>query len=89
MRPLRFVAALAALFVLVAALRAQAEPAATANDTARLLAGLPVSAASPLASLAQDPAFKQHAQHFDTAFGNLEATRLVKIRAWSAAHLTA
>ncbi|HXF88504.1 MAG TPA: hypothetical protein VNK48_09150 [Xanthobacteraceae bacterium] len=89
MTVLRLVAALLAFLALVPAVRSQAEQAATANETARFLAGLPLSANSPLAPLVQDPAFKQHAQHFDAAFGNLDAIRLAKIRAWSAANLTA
>jgi hypothetical protein len=42
--------------------------AATADDTARLLAGLPPSSNSPLAPYTKDPAWQQHARYFDTIF---------------------
>jgi hypothetical protein len=76
-----------AALLLAPVVRAHGETA-TADDTARFLAGLPVSANSPLAPLTQDPAARQHAAHFDAAFGNLDASRLSKIRTWSAANLT-
>jgi hypothetical protein len=61
----------------------------TANDVARFLAGLEPSTDSPLAPLARDPAWQQHAKSLDAAWSRLEETRLTKIRAWSAANLTA
>jgi hypothetical protein len=57
--------------------------AATVNDTARFLAGLPVSGNSPLAPLTQDPAWKQHANYFGSAWNKLELRQLSKIRDWS------
>jgi hypothetical protein len=79
------------IVVLAAApLRAQATeatPAGTPNDVARFLAGLQLTPESPLAPLANDPAWKQHARLLDQAWARAEQTRLSKIRAWSAAHL--
>jgi len=69
--------------------RAQNNPTASADDTARFLAGLPPSANSPLLQLSQDPAAQQHAAAFDAAFGNFEKNQLAKIRAWASANLTA
>ncbi len=63
-------------------------PAATdVNDTARFLAGMPVSGNSPLAPLMQDPAWKQHAQYFDAAWTKLEARQLSKVRDWEKGNL--
>ena len=66
-----------------------AQPTETANDVARFLAGLEPSPDSALAPLARDPGWQQHAKSLDAAWSRLEETRLTKIRAWSAAHLTA
>jgi len=66
-----------------------AQPTETANDVARFLAGLEPSSDSALAPLARDPGWQQHAKSLDAAWSRLEETRLTKIRAWSAAHLTA
>ena len=41
---------------------------ATADDTAKFLAGLPVSAGSPLEPLTKTQAWKSHASAFDKAF---------------------
>src|SRR5262245_41566900 len=71
------------------ATEAAAKATESANDVARYLAGLEPSAASPLAPLARDPAWQQHAKSLDAAWSRLEETRLTKIRTWSAAHLTA
>ncbi len=83
-----FFAALWAGVLALSAAPAAHTQTASPDDTARFLAGLPVSDASPLATLAHDPIAKQHAAYFDTAFGNLEKNQLSKIRAWSAATLT-
>ena len=58
------------------------------DDTVRFIAGLQPSAASPLAPLARDESWQQHARFFDRAFGELDRTQLSKVRAWSKAHLT-
>ncbi|EJW13435.1 hypothetical protein A33M_3855 [Rhodovulum sp. PH10] len=81
-------AAAAALLLLVAAPAVRAADTASANDTARVLAGLAPDAGSPLAPLTKTAAWQQHARAFDAAFGRLERRQLEKIRAWSKAHLT-
>jgi hypothetical protein len=58
------------------------------NDVARFLAGLPPAADSPLAPLAQEAAWQQHARMVDAAWARLEKERLAKVRAWSASNLT-
>jgi hypothetical protein len=74
--------------ILAAACPARAQTA-SADDTARFLAGMPPSSASPLAPLTQDPAWQKHARYFNSAFGNLDKNQFAKIRAWSSAKLTA
>ncbi|HWE20695.1 MAG TPA: hypothetical protein VG758_26545 [Hyphomicrobiaceae bacterium] len=76
---------------LVVALAAMAPPAwasETPNDIARFLAGLEPAADSPLAPLARDRAWQQHAKSLNAAWSKLEEERLAKIRAWSTTHLT-
>ncbi len=67
---------------------ALSQAAATADDTARFLASMPVSADSPLAPLTKEPSWQQHHGQFDAAFRNVEARQLSKMRAWSAANVT-
>ncbi|ANW05612.1 hypothetical protein LMTR13_16270 [Bradyrhizobium icense] len=74
------------LLAAVAAVRAQT---ATADDTAKFLAGMMPSADSPLAPLTKDPAWQRHAKFFDTAFGQLEQRQLSRIRAWADTNLAA
>ena len=74
--------------ILAAAYPARAQTA-SADDTARFLAGMPLSSDSPLAPLTQHPAWQQHARYFSSAFGNLDKNQFAKIRAWSSAKLTA
>ena len=62
---------------------------ATADDTAKFLAGMMPSADSALTPLTMDPAWQRHAKFFDTAFAQLEQRQLSKIRAWSEANLAA
>jgi hypothetical protein len=62
---------------------------ASANDTARFLAGMQPSADSPLVLLTQDPAWQRHARFFDGAFAQLEQRQLSKIAAWADVHLAA
>src|SRR5580692_9750763 len=81
----------AALFAVVLALAiapARSAETATANDTARFLAGLPPAPDSPLAALAKDPGWAQHARFFDSIFTREDATTLSKVRAFSKEHLT-
>jgi hypothetical protein len=79
-------AATAALFFWSAAQALGAE-SASPGDTAKFLAGMPVSAESPLAPLTRDGSWQQHARSFDGAFGRLDKGQLARIRAWSAANL--
>jgi hypothetical protein len=60
---------------------------ASVNDTARFLAGMPVSNESPLAALAQSPAWQQHATFFDQAWAKLIARQFVGIRNWEINYL--
>jgi hypothetical protein len=66
---------------------APAAAGASADDTARLLAGMAPAAASPLAPLTSDGSWQRHAKHFDRAWAGLDKNQLSKIRAWSAEHL--
>lgn len=57
------------------------------DDTVRFIAGLPPPAGSPLAPLALDESWQQHARFFDRAFGELDRSQLSKARAWAKTHL--
>ncbi len=81
--------AAAAGLLFVALAPARAAETASANDTARFLAGMPPAADSPLAPLTRDHAWQQHARTFDSAFERLDQRQLARIRAWSASNLTA
>lgn len=83
------IAALVAAMVLVVVLPARAADTVTADDTARFLAGMQPSADSPLTALTRDPSWQRHAKFFDTAFGQLEARQLSKIRTWAGTNLAA
>ena len=78
----RFPASFMALLIVALAFvpRAIAGPGASADDTARFLAGLSPSAGSPLATYANDAFWKQHARTFDEAWNGLERRQLAKIR---------
>ena len=60
---------------------------ASATDVARYLAGLPVSAGSPLTALTTDPHWVAHAAAMKLSFAKLEYRQLNNIRAWRAASL--
>lgn len=60
---------------------------ASVNDTARFLAGLPVSEGSPLAALTLDPSWQQHATFFDEAWAKLAARQFTGIREWEVNYL--
>ena len=79
-------AALALLAVAVSSARAAA---VTFDDTARFLAGMQLSADSPLVPLTKDPAWQRHAKFFDGAFAQLEQRQLSKIRDWADVNLAA
>jgi hypothetical protein len=83
----------AALFAAVLVLAAAPAPARSAdtaapNDTARYLAGLPPDPQSPLAALAKNPEWAQHARDFDAIFAREDANTLSKVRAFAKNHLT-
>ena len=81
-------ATLAAVLLFAAGLSVRADTA-TADDTAKFLAGMMPSAGSPLTPLTSDPAWQRHAKFFDNAFAQLEQRQLSRIRAWSEVHLAA
>ena len=56
----------------------------SANDTARFLAGMPLSKNSPLAPLTNDPAWQQHASTMEASFAKLNRKQLLKLHAWQA-----
>ncbi len=56
--------------------------AASPNDTARFVAGLPVADSSPLAKFTKDGGWQQHAKFFDDAYKALNERQLSKIRTW-------
>lgn len=58
------------------------------DDSAKLLAGMQPAATSPLATFTKDASWQRHARYFDSAWKTLDATRLAKIRAWSAENVT-
>jgi hypothetical protein len=82
------IATLAAVMLFAAVLPGRAD-SATADDTAKFLAGMMPSAGSPLTVLTTDPAWQRHAKFLDGAFAQLEQRQLSKIRAWADTNLAA
>ena len=78
---------LCAVLVAFAPGLARAADGQASNDIARFLAGLPPSANSPLASLANEPAWKKHAETFNADWKALEAKQLDKVHTWSSENL--
>jgi hypothetical protein len=68
------------LLLLLAASPVFAQQRATLDETARFLAGIPVS--GPLAPLIQDPAWAEHAQNLDRAWRKKDFYQIRPIRAW-------
>ena len=89
MRVSRRVLTLAVAMLCLAALPARGADTVTVDDTAKFLAGMMPPADSPLAPLTRDPSWQRHAKFFDTAFAQLEARQISKIRAWSETNLAA
>jgi len=58
-----------------------------ATDAARYLAGLPVSAQSPLTRLTSDPRWIAHSNAMNAAFSKLDQVQLSNIRIWRAEFL--
>jgi hypothetical protein len=82
-----FAAALFAVVLALPAVSARSAETATPDDTARFLAGLPPAQNSPLAALAKDPSWAQHARFFDSIFAREDASTLSKVRAFSKEYL--
>ena len=74
-------------FLALAVAPARSAETATPDDTARFLAGLPPAQNSPLAALAKDPGWAQHARFFDSIFNREDASTLAKVRTFSKEHL--
>jgi hypothetical protein len=81
-------AVLMAFMLALNAAPARSSEAATADDTARFLAGLPPSSNSPLAALTKNPSWLSHARYFDSIFGREESAHLSKVREFSKEYLT-
>src|ERR1700721_756664 len=84
---------LIAAAILTGALALMTAPARSAdtvspNDTAHFLAGMAPASGSPLAALANMPAFTQQQHAFDSIFEQEDKNTLSKVRAFSAAHLS-
>src|ERR1700719_1182066 len=82
-----FAAALFAVFMASPVAPARSAETATPDDTARFLAGLPPAPGSPLAALAKDPGWAQHARFFDSIFAREDANTLAKVRAFAKENL--
>lgn len=78
----------AALFLFGAIVHAMPARAAAPNDVARLLAGLQPSDDSSLSAFSSNRAWQRHAATMDSAWSNIEARQLSRIRAWSTSELT-
>jgi len=74
-------------FLALAIAPARSAETATPDDTARFLAGLPPAQNSPLAALAKEPGWAQHARFFDSIFNREDASTLAKVRTFSKEHL--
>ena len=81
-------AVLMAVMLSLSVAPARSADSATANDTARFLAGMPPAPTSPLAGLTSDPYWQQHARRFDALFGREESAKLSRIRAFAQQRLT-
>ncbi|MGC1559095.1 MAG: hypothetical protein WA820_04545, partial [Bradyrhizobium sp.] len=66
-RALKFATVAVAMLLATALAPARAADGASADDTARFLAGMLPSADSPLMPLTKDPSWQHHARFFDQA----------------------
>jgi hypothetical protein len=82
----RAIAVVATVVIAPVAGGAHAQPA-RANDTARLLAGMPPSPDSPLLVMTRDRGWQQHANNFNSIFAKVENRKLTRIQTWSRAKL--
>lgn len=60
---------------------------ASADDTARFLAGIAPTPQSPLTALTQQPVWQQHAKFYDAEWASQDRNQLAKVRAFAATHL--
>jgi len=86
--PRAMVAILTTFMLALSAAPVQSVEPATADDTARFLAGLSPSSNSPLAALTNDPAWPSRARYFDSIFAREESAHLPKVREFSKKYLT-
>ncbi len=77
-----------ASFLSLAIGAAQSAEVASADDTARILAGMPPSAGSPLAKVTQESSWQRHARSMDHAFGEIKRRQVSRIRSWAGTNLT-
>ena len=87
MNKLSLIAAVVTSLLSFAIATANSAEVASADDTARFLAGMPPSAGSPLALLTKDPSWQQHARSMDRAFAELEKRQISRIRVWAGTNL--
>jgi len=80
--------ALVTFLLTLSAAPTRSSEAVTADDTARFLAGLPVSSNSPLSPLTSDPVWLSHARNLNSIFAREESAQLSKIREFSEKYLT-
>jgi hypothetical protein len=66
---------------------ARSAETASPDDTARFLAGLPPASDSPLAALAKNAEWAEHASSFNAIFAQEDRNTLSKVRAFAAARL--
>ena len=75
---------LTAVLLMTCAPAVQAAERATADDTARFLAGLRPSPGSPLIALSKTAVWQRHAARFDSVFEAKDRDSLSRIRAFAA-----
>jgi len=61
--------------------------AASPDDTARFLAGMPLGSDSPLIQLTRDASWQEHAKLFDDTWKGLDERQLSNIHAWTAENI--
>lgn len=61
---------------------------ATADDTAKYLAGLRPAEGSPLAPLAKERAWNSHSRTLNAAWDRIDKNQLSRIRTWSSSHIS-
>lgn len=83
---LRFILFCAAFLVAAPGLLRAAD-GQTSDDIAHFLAGLPPSANSPLASIANEAGWKKYADLFNADWKSLEATQVDRVKTWSSANI--